>query len=185
MRRARPEPQGPCRAAPDPQGPPDPPGRRGLPVTTARLARPALPVRSARLGLQARAALQAPRAQPVPSAQQAPRARPVQQVQQVPAGPAGPAGPSGSQLVTGTPTVVNGSAARNTFVTATATCPAEKVLLGGGARVTTTQPQTERAQLVQSYPSAVNTWTAVGVVAIGNITAANTMTVTAYALCSL
>jgi hypothetical protein len=51
--------------------------------------------------------------------------------------------------------------------------------------VTTTQPQTERAQLVQSYPSAANTWTAVGVVAIGVLNGTNTMTVTAYALCSL
>jgi hypothetical protein len=51
--------------------------------------------------------------------------------------------------------------------------------------VTTTQPQRERAQLASSYPSAAGTWTAVAVVAIGNITAGNTMTVTAYALCSL
>jgi hypothetical protein len=75
--------------------------------------------------------------------------------------------------------------ARNTLVTATATCPGSAVVLGGGASVTTTQPQRERAQLVSSYPSAAGTWTAVAVVAIGNITAGNTMTVTAYVLCSL
>jgi hypothetical protein len=38
---------------------------------------------------------------------------------------------------------------------------------------------------VSSYPSSTTTWTAIGVVAIGNMTGANTMTVTAFALCSL
>jgi hypothetical protein len=59
------------------------------------------------------------------------------------------------------------------------------VLLGGGALVTTTAAQKERAQLVSSYPSAVNQWTAIGVVAINALGAGQTMTVTAYALCSL
>jgi hypothetical protein len=77
------------------------------------------------------------------------------------------------------------NATRNTLVTATATCPAGTVLLGGGASVTTTQAQKERAQLVSSYPSSTTTWTAIGVVAIGNLNGGNTMTVTAYALCSL
>jgi hypothetical protein len=85
----------------------------------------------------------------------------------------------------GTPVSSAAAAPRNTVVTATATCPAGKVLLGGGALVTTTQAQKERAQLVSSYPSAADVWTAVGVVAIGNLTGANTMTVRAYALCSL
>jgi hypothetical protein len=59
------------------------------------------------------------------------------------------------------------------------------VLLGGGALVTTTTAQKERAQLVSSYPSSASTWTAVGVVSIGNLGGGQTMTVTAYALCSL
>ena len=100
-------------------------------------------------------------------------------------GPAGPAGPSGSQLVTGTPVTSAANAARNTLVTATATCPAGKVLLGGGAVITTTVAQKERALLVSSYPSSTTVWTAIGVVGIAALGAGNTMTVTAYALCSL
>lgn len=49
----------------------------------------------------------------------------------------------------------------------------------------TTASQKERAQLVSSYPSAADTWTAVGVVAVSALGGGNTMTVTAYALCSL
>lgn len=113
------------------------------------------------------------------------------------AGPAGPAGatgatgatgaagPAGSQLVTGTPVTSAPAAARQTLITATATCPVGKVLLGGGARITTTATQKDRAELVSSYPSAADTWTAIGVVAIAALPATQTMTVTAYALCSL
>jgi hypothetical protein len=70
-------------------------------------------------------------------------------------------------------------------VTATATCPAGKVLLGGGALVTTTATQKERVYVQASYPSATDTWTAVGVVGISALGSGQTMTVTAYALCSL
>jgi hypothetical protein len=70
-------------------------------------------------------------------------------------------------------------------VTATATCAAGNVLLGGGALVTTTVAQKERVDLTASYPSAVNVWTAIGVVGIANLGTGHTMTVTAYALCSL
>jgi hypothetical protein len=77
------------------------------------------------------------------------------------------------------------NAARNTTVTATASCAVGEVALGGGALVTTTAAQKERAQLVSSYPSATGTWTAVGVVAIAALGGGQTMTVTAYALCSL
>ena len=102
-----------------------------------------------------------------------------------PMGPQGPPGPSGSQLVTGTPVTSAPATPRQTLTTATATCPGGTVLLGGGARITTTALQRDRAELVSSYPSATDTWTAIGVVAIAALPAGQTMTVTAYALCSL
>jgi hypothetical protein len=68
---------------------------------------------------------------------------------------------------------------------ATATCPGGKVLLGGGAQVTTTAAQKSRAALVSSYASSTTVWTAIAVVSTGALGSGNTMTVTAYALCSL
>ena len=87
--------------------------------------------------------------------------------------------------MTGTPVTSAPNPPRNTTVTATATCPLGKVALGGGARVTTTAAQKERALLTASYPTASDTWTAVGVVAIAALGWGQTMTVTAYVLCSL
>ena len=104
---------------------------------------------------------------------------------QGPTGAAGPAGPSGSTRVAGNPATSAANAARNTAVTATASCAAGKVLLGGGARITTTATQKERAYLQTSFPSSTTTWTAIGVVGVAALGAGNTMTVTAYALCSL
>jgi hypothetical protein len=97
----------------------------------------------------------------------------------------GDPGPAGSQLIAGTPVTSAANAARNTIITATATCSAGTVVIGGGANVTTTATQKERAQLVSSYPSATDAWTAVGVVAIAALGTGNTMTVTAWVLCSL
>jgi hypothetical protein len=88
-------------------------------------------------------------------------------------------------LVTGVPVTSAANAPRNTTVTATASCAAGKVALGGGGQVTTTAAQKERAVLTASYPSGVGTWTAVGVVGIAALGAGQTMTVTAYVLCSL
>ena len=102
-----------------------------------------------------------------------------------PQGPQGDPGPSGSQLVTGTPVTSAPATPRQTLTTATATCPAGTVLLGGGAQITTTATQKDRAELVSSYPSATDTWTAIGVVAIAALPFGRTMTVTAHALCSL
>ncbi len=100
-------------------------------------------------------------------------------------GPQGPTGPSGSLLVMGTPVVSVANAARNSVLTTTASCAAGKILLGGGGMVTTTTTQKERVVLQASYPSSATTWTAVGVVAIAALGSGQTMTVTAYALCSL
>jgi hypothetical protein len=87
--------------------------------------------------------------------------------------------------VTGTPATSAANAARNTTVTATATCPAGKVLLGGGGVVTTTVAQKERAYLTASYATSTTTWTAIGVVGISALGAGQTMTVTASAFCTL
>ncbi len=71
----------------------------------------------------------------------------------------------------------------NTLTTATVSCPAGKILLSGGGEVTTTASQSSRAILASSYPSGTAAWTAVGVsnAALGS---GNTMTVTAYAVCT-
>jgi len=103
---------------------------------------------------------------------------------QGPAGAQGPAGPAGSLRVVGTPVTSAVNAARNTFVTATATCPSG-VLLGGGGQVTTTSANPDRAVLVSSYPSSTTGWTVVAVVNQGALGTGRTMTVQAYALCSL
>jgi hypothetical protein len=79
--------------------------------------------------------------------------------------------------VFGTPQTTTSSAV---VVTATATCPAGKIMLGGGATVSITDSHKERAQLVQSAPTAVATWTA-GAVANGS---PGTLTVTAYIVCT-
>jgi Collagen triple helix repeat (20 copies) len=103
---------------------------------------------------------------------------------QGPIGPQGPAGPTGSQLVAGTPVTSPANAARNSSLTATASCPAGKVVLGGGGLATTTSAQKERVHLTASYPTSTTTWSATGIVGIAALGAGQTMTVTAYVLCS-
>jgi len=75
--------------------------------------------------------------------------------------------------------------AAGTTFTSSATCPAGKILLGGGGRVTQSDAATQEAKiaLVESYPSTSTTWTAVGV-ANANITSNTTVTVQAFAVCS-
>jgi hypothetical protein len=83
--------------------------------------------------------------------------------------------------VVGTPVESAASPILGTQVTATATCAVGKVLLGGGARITTSGPT--GAVVNSSYPSSTTVWTAVGEVTTA-FTLENTFTVTAYALCS-
>jgi hypothetical protein len=96
------------------------------------------------------------------------------------AGPAGPAGPTASTVTAGASTV-QPTTGLDTLATSTANCPAGKVLLGGGARVTQSGGNQGDVGLVQSYPSSGTQWTAVGVIysfALG------TMTVQAYVVCT-
>jgi hypothetical protein len=61
------------------------------------------------------------------------------------------------------------------------------VILGGGAQITTTGTtgaQISRPVLRSSYPSSATQWTAVGVVTNGALASGDTMSVTAYAICS-
>ncbi len=70
-----------------------------------------------------------------------------------PAGPQGPAGLIGWQRIAGTATASN----TTTPKTATASCSAGKVAVGGGHILTGNQ--TERRAVVESYASADGTWT--------------------------
>ncbi len=69
-------------------------------------------------------------------------------------------------------------------MSATVTCPAGKVVLGGGGTVTTSaSAQDNKTALRASYPSTTEEWTVEAVVT-ASIGGGNTLTVTPYALCS-
>jgi len=70
-------------------------------------------------------------------------------------------------------------------LTSTVTCPAGKVFLGGGARVTVSNAShIQKVQLIESYPtSTTGTWTAKAV-NNANLTGSNTFSVQAYAISS-
>jgi hypothetical protein len=71
---------------------------------------------------------------------------------------------------------------------ATATCPAGKFLVGGGAKVTnTTTGGVQAGAIEQSYPSTPGdggTWTAVAVVIVPTTTSGDHITVQAFADCA-
>ena len=97
---------------------------------------------------------------------------------------AAPTWNTASNLVTGAGTTSAANAASGTITTDTATCAAGHILLGGGAKVTTTAAaQDSKVQVRASYPSSTTVWTAEAV-NNANLTGGNTTTVTAYALCS-
>jgi hypothetical protein len=63
-------------------------------------------------------------------------------------------------------------------------CASGKVVLGGGARLTTSSVLLDNnVALRSSYPSAADAWTAIGV--ITGVSLTGSVTVTAYVLCSL
>ncbi|HET7454708.1 MAG TPA: hypothetical protein VFJ76_04235 [Solirubrobacterales bacterium] len=72
-----------------------------------------------------------------------------------------------------------------TQVSSTATCPAGKTLLGGGARVSTAGSGTpaNAALLTETYPSASNTWKATATVGT-TLSGSQKIGVEAYAICS-
>jgi len=70
----------------------------------------------------------------------------------------------------------------NTSITATATCPAGTVVLGGGAFVSNTQ-QTLRTVLVGSRPTSTTVWQATAVVTTA-LSGGATATLTAYVVCT-
>jgi hypothetical protein len=86
--------------------------------------------------------------------------------------------------VVGDTVTTAGGANKGTVVTSTASCAPGKVVLGGGANVTTTDTNRNRGVLVSSYPSSTSTWTAIGVVGDSNLANGKTTSVTAYVLCS-
>jgi len=129
-----------------------------------------------------------------------------------PAGPAGPAGPKGASGVTSS-SVVQGTAVSSiadptagTTTSATASCPAGRVLLGGGGLVSAGEPGTASkaatattasssttgaanaavsgtgVALLSSYPTTARTWRAVGVVT-RPLTSGMALSVQAYVIC--
>jgi hypothetical protein len=68
----------------------------------------------------------------------------------------------------------------------TATCPVGEVMLGGGARLTSTASYGNglgRVDTVASYPSGATTWTATMLIR-SNFAAASNATITAYVVCT-
>jgi hypothetical protein len=72
-----------------------------------------------------------------------------------------------------------------TTVTATATCPAGKKIVGGGASYTVSNStQTNRVALVESFPSAARAWAA-SVRVNQALSSSVTVTVRTYAVCTV
>jgi hypothetical protein len=86
--------------------------------------------------------------------------------------------------VTGTPVTSAIGVGVGTLVTATVSCAAGKVALGGGGRITVASSLAEASVAMRSsYPSAANTWTVVAIVTVTLV--GTSTTVTPYVLCSL
>ncbi len=69
-----------------------------------------------------------------------------------------------------------------TRVTATVSCPTGTTVLGGGGTATTTIG--DFAAISQSYPSSASTWTVVAI-PVTNLLVTNSVTATAFAICTL
>jgi hypothetical protein len=105
-----------------------------------------------------------------------------------PAGPAGPAGAAGANGVAGVQivnTAVSQSSSTNedVLVAAVATCPAGKVVIGGGGKIDTSNSAINSdVVMFRSYPATATTWHASAVITGGFSN--RTVTVTSYAICA-
>jgi hypothetical protein len=80
-------------------------------------------------------------------------------------------------------TTANSSTNEDVLVEATRTCPAGKVVVGGGGHINPSSTNL-RSQVVmfRSFPSSTTEWTASAVILSGF--SGRTVTVTAYAICA-
>jgi len=101
------------------------------------------------------------------------------------AGATGPPGPSDSPVLAPASSTSAAGANSGTVVSAVATCPAGKKILGGGGSYSVSNAaQTNRVVVVGSYPSAGDAWT-VTVRVNQNLGGTVTATVSAYAVCTV
>ncbi len=93
-------------------------------------------------------------------------------------------GPFNGSSVVGQATSTNNAPA-NSIVTSIAICAPGTLLVGGGARVTTTGSVLRKDVHVESYPKSATEWqaNAINMNQIGG-SGTNTFTVTAYAICA-
>jgi len=100
-------------------------------------------------------------------------------------GATGPAGPSDSQVLAPVAMTSTAGANAGTVISAVATCPASKTILGGGASYSLSNAaQTNRVSLLTSSPSAADAWTVTARVN-QNLGGTVTVTVSAYAVCTV
>jgi hypothetical protein len=86
-------------------------------------------------------------------------------------------------MVQGATTTTGTNPSNGTALTATATCPAGKVVLGGGASLTPTSgANATRVTLRSTIPTATG-WQATAVVT-ANFTGGGTASLTAFAICA-
>jgi hypothetical protein len=112
-------------------------------------------------------------------------------------GPAGPLGPKGAQgvegpagtvtaatMISGAPLSSAADPSVGTTLVSTVSCPAGKLLLGGGGQATSTGTGTTglSTQIQSSYPLANNAWRVVAVVS-GPLSPGSALELRGYAIC--
>jgi hypothetical protein len=103
-----------------------------------------------------------------------------------PTGPTGPAGPSSSQLVTGTTGSINAPFAIGATATATATCPAGTVILGGGYEITNNGLGVAvTSAATRSRPTSSTVWSVRVTALVASVLLDGSIDITAYAVCTV